>query len=162
MEKKYVFKDVWLKNDATAERDAIAIWSGVGVLPASADPRQRAKELCIAVYDGDELIGISTCTIAYFAPVRQKMAISRMFIVRHRRNERLAIPLTGETFKAMERYALANPNVRLGGLGGVVEVKGILHKPHTAEDMILIGYTQENDPILVRWFDHFALAPGES
>jgi hypothetical protein len=159
MERSYLFKDVWLKNDAEVERDAIAAWTAADALLTNVDPRHRAKELCVVCYDGQEVIGISTCTISYLNPVRQKMVLFRIFIAPNRRQERIAVPLTRHTFEVAERYALANPQLRLGGLGAVVVVEGYLHGPVTAEKLILIGYTQEGHPIIVKWFDHFVLDP---
>jgi hypothetical protein len=98
---EYIYKDVWLKNDAKAEQDAIAAWTAANVLPHGLDPMTRAKELAVVAYDGDTLVAISTCAIEYLKEVRQQMAMFRIFIVRDRRKEGIGIPLTHAMYDAM-------------------------------------------------------------
>ena len=39
----------------------------------------------------------------------------------------------------------------------VVTVKGVLDEPVTKAFMVLIGYTPQDEPLIVRWFDHYKL-----
>jgi hypothetical protein len=162
MADEFSFKDVWFKNDAKAEQDAIAAWTAAKVLPKGVDPIQRAKELLVIAYDGDKVVAISTCEIAYLTEVRQKMAMFRIFVAPDYRKSGVAIPLTHAAFAATERYALANPQQRIGGLGAYVIVSGHMGKPILGAGMWLIGYSKENYPIVVKWFPHFTIDEAEA
>jgi hypothetical protein len=160
MTDKLIFKDVWKKNDSTAERDAIAAWTAAGILPPGVDPKDRIRELCVVAYDGDKLAAISTCEIRMVPHVRQKMAVSRGFILPDFRRGGIGHGLTNAVYESMERYALANPDLRIGGMAGIVVVKINKQEVQTVfEGMIFAGYTVNDEPIMLRWFNHFRI-PG--
>jgi hypothetical protein len=154
---EYTYKDVWLKNDAKAEQDAVAAWTAAKALPRGVDPMTRAKELAVVVHDGDTLVAISTCTIEYLKEVRQKMAMFRIFIVPDRRQEGIGIPLTHAMYDVMGNYSRANLQLRIGGLAAYVVVKGYLDRAILPAGLWLIGYSDENYPIVAKWFTHFEL-----
>jgi hypothetical protein len=157
----FVFKDVWKKNDADAERDVIAAWTAASALPGKVDPAARAKELLIAAYDGDELAAVTTCTIKYQQMLRANMALFRLFIVPGYRRNGLASPMAYHSFEAMRAYSLANPQERIGGLIAYVTTREHLRKPYTpSERLMLIGYSEKGTPIIAKWFDHFELDDG--
>jgi hypothetical protein len=151
------FKDVWLKNDEGVERDVIAAWSRLGVLPADSDPVKRAKELAVVGYKDGNAVAMSSVNIEYLREVRQMMAMFRIFIVPECRKEGIAIPLTHAVFDAMSTYSRNNPHLRIGGLAAFVVVKGHMDKPFTPARLNLIGYSATNHPIIVKWFEHFEL-----
>jgi hypothetical protein len=166
----YTYKDVWRKNDTKAKADAIAAWKAESVLPPGVDPETRAKELAVLAYEGDRLVAIATATIRYLENVRQNMAMFRIFIVADKRREGIAVPLTAELFNAMESYSRQNPELRIGGIGAFIVTRGFLDNPVTNNKLLLIGYSEQNHPIIVKWFDHFdidedaaiARVPGKS
>jgi hypothetical protein len=158
MSGEYTFKNVWLKNDEQAERDAIAAWTTAKVLPRGLDPMTRAKELLIAAYDGNELAAVTTCAITHMPMLRANFAVFRLFIVPGQRRQGIAGPMTHETFEAMREYALANPALRIAGLAAYVTTPEHLRKPYTPhERLMLIGYSDKGTPIIAKWFDHFEL-----
>jgi hypothetical protein len=157
MSDKLIFKDVWKKDNAAAESDALAVWTAEGALPKSADPQRRVKELCVLGYEDGKVVAISTCQISYFEYVRETMAIFRVFIPREFRQRGLVISLTYALHDAMERYALAKPGLRIGGTAAIVVVRGTMDKPVASAGMVLVGYTIDNHPVLVKWFEHFKL-----
>lgn len=154
---KVTHKDVWLKNDAKVEQDAIAAWTAAGILPKSQDPMVRAKEICVAAYEGKNLVAVSTATIEPMPIVRRKMVFFRLFVVPEHRHREIVIPLGLEVHKAAEKYALEHPELNLGGTAAVVIVKGIMNKPITRAHLILAGYSQKNEPLILRWFDHYKM-----
>ena len=154
---KVTHKDVWFKNDAKVEQDAIAAWTAAKVLPPNQDPMQRAKEICVAAYEGKNLVGVSTATIEPMPLVRRKMVYFRLFVVPEHRHREIVIPLGLAVHEAAEKYALAHPELGLGGTAAIVVVNGIMNKPITRAHLILAGYTQKNEPIILRWFDHYKL-----
>ncbi|MBI3675092.1 MAG: hypothetical protein HY243_00550 [Proteobacteria bacterium] len=157
MAHKAVFKNVWMQNDLKVQQDAIAAWSAAGAVSGAFDPQKRVKELCVVGYEGDELVAISTAHLRYLPAVRETMALFRVFVAAGHRQKGLVIPLTYATHDAMSAYAVAHPKLRIGGTAGIVSVHGTMDKPVTNADMVLVGYTPNNDPLLVRWFDHFKL-----
>jgi hypothetical protein len=153
-----VFKNVWLKNDAQAERDIIAAWKAAGIEPKKTDPLARAKELLIAAYEGDELAAVTTCTITHMAMLRANFAVFRLFIVPGQRRQGVASPMTHESFEAMREYSLANPQLRIGGLAAYVTTPEHFRKPYTPlERLMLIAYSEKGTPIIAKWFEHFEL-----
>jgi hypothetical protein len=153
----YTYKDVWRKDDAKAKADAIAAWTAEGALPPGIDPEKRVKELAVLAYESDRLVAISTATIRYLEHVRQNMAIFRIFIVPEKRREGIAVPLTAELFNAMENYSRQNPALRIGGIGAFIVTRGFLDNPVTNNKLVLVGYSEQNYPIIVKWFDHFEI-----
>jgi hypothetical protein len=152
-----IFNKVWQKDDLKAMRDAVSVWSAAGVLGAGIDVNERMRELCVVGYDGDDLVAISTAYVAYLPMVREVMALFRVFVVDEKRKRGLAVPLTFETHEVLRDYARSRPDLRIGGSAGIVIVRGKMHKPVTPARMVLIGYTKNDEPILVRWFDHFQI-----
>jgi hypothetical protein len=47
--------------------------------------------------------------------------------------------------------------MRLGGTVAVVTSTPGIYKPIGSAHMVLIGYTARNEPVTVRWFDHYRL-----
>jgi hypothetical protein len=152
-----IFRDVWRKNDASVERDVIAAWKKEAALPPDVDPKERVKELCVVTCDKDQLAAISTCEIRLVPHVRQQMAVTRSFILPEYRQIGLVRRLTYSLHETMERYALANPNLRIGGTAGIAALNLTRDWPPLFADMSLIAFTKENEPIMLRWFDHFRI-----
>lgn len=157
MSEKPIFKNVWRQKDALVERDAIAAWTAAGVATSAEDLSERAKQLCIAGYQGSELVAISTAFLRYSTVVRENMAFVRVFVAKDHRQKGLVVPLTYASHAALEAFALANPTLKIGGTMGIAAARGTMDKPVTNAEMVLIGYTKDNDPLLARWFDHTRL-----
>lgn len=149
------FRDVWQKNDEQAEADVVALWRRMSVLPADVDATARAKEVCIAAYEGKELVAVSTVTIETMPRVRAKMAFLRVLVSRGNRSQKIVLPLTYAVYQAMERYAQANPEFKIGGTAAVVVAPNTIYKPVGSAEMILVGYTHRDEPLLLRWFDSY-------
>jgi hypothetical protein len=158
-----VLKDVWKKDDAKVEQDAIAAWRAADAMPKGIDPHTRAKELAVAAYDDDALAAVTTCRISYLDEVRQTMAMFRLFVVPGSRRRGIAGPITQRVFEVMQDYSLANPQLRIGGLGAFLVAPGHLKKGYTPhERLMLIGYSRKNHPIIAKWFDHFEIDEAEA
>ena len=59
------FRPAWRRTDPAIERDAELVWRREGLLSVSADVSERLSELCLAGYDGDTLIALTTARILY-------------------------------------------------------------------------------------------------
>jgi hypothetical protein len=149
------FRDVWRKDDKQAEADVVALWNRLGILPKDVDPYQRAKEICVLAYEGGKLLAVTTVTIDMLQVVRTKMAFFRALVDDERRSQKVLVPLTYAMHQAMERYATAHPELKIGGTAAVVSAPNTIYKPIGSAEMILIGYTQRNEPVLLRWFDGY-------
>jgi hypothetical protein len=151
------FKDVWLKNDAAAQADAINLWRDSNAFLPSANPNERAKELCVVAYDESKPIAVATAAIRPLSMVREKMAFLRAFVSPDYRSQKVVVPLTYAAHEALSNYARQNPQLRIGGTAAVVTSKPGIYKPVGSAEMVLIGYTRNEEPVIVRWFDHFRL-----
>jgi hypothetical protein len=149
------FRDVWRKDDKQAEADAIALWQRMRNLPQGVDPYARAKELCVVAYERGKLVAITTVTLDMLQVVRTKMAFFRALVDDERRAQKVLVPLTYALHQAMERYAQAHPELKIGGTAAVVAAPNTIYKPIGSAEMMLIGYTTRNEPVLLRWFDHY-------
>ena len=149
------FRDVWRKDDKQAEADVIALWQRSGVLPKGVDPRQRAKEICVLAYENGALVAVTTVTLDMLQVVRTKMAFFRALVDSEYRSQKVLVPLTYAMHQAMERYAIAHPDLKIGGTAAVVSAPNTIYKPVGSAEMILVGYTTRNEPVLLRWFDHY-------
>ena len=149
------FRDVWRKDDKQAEADAVALWQRMGVLPKGVNADARAKEICVAAYEGNELIAITTATIDMLQVVRTKMAFCRALVSDNHRSQKVVVPLTYAMHQALERYAIASPDLRIGGTVAVVSAPNTIYKPVGSAEMILVGYTSRNEPVLLRWFNSY-------
>ena len=157
MTDNFRFKDVWLRDDAEAMSDAISLWRDSDALPSGANPMDRAKQLCVVAYDGTKPIAVATATIGALSPVREQMAFLRAFVAPDYRSRKVVVPLTYAAHESLSNYARANPKLRIGGTVAIVTSKPGIYKPVGSAEMILIGYTRNDEPIIVRWFDHFRL-----
>ena len=149
------FRDVWRKDDKQVEADVIALWQRMGVLPKGVNPNARAKEICVAAYEGGDLIAVTTVNIEMLQVVRTKMAFFRALVAEDHRAQKVLVPLTYALHQAMERYALAHPELKIGGTAAVVAAPNTIYKPVGAAEMILVGYTGRNEPVLLRWFNSY-------
>lgn len=149
------FRDVWRANDPQAEADAIAMWQRMGNLPQGVNPHARAKELCVVAYENQRLIAITTVTLDMLQVVRTKMAFFRALVDDQHRAQKILVPLTYALHQAMERYAQAHPELKIGGTAAVVAAPNTIYKPIGSAEMILVGYTPRNEPVLLRWFDSY-------
>jgi hypothetical protein len=157
MSDEFEFRDVWRKNDGKAEADIVALWQRLNILPAGVNPLARAKELCVAAYDGDRLAAVTTATIDTLQVVRTRMVFLRALVAPEYRAKKVVVPLTLETHEVLSRYALAYPDQKHGGTVAIVTSNPGIYKPIGSAHMVLIGYTARNEPVTVRWFDHFRL-----
>jgi hypothetical protein len=157
MSDAFEFRNAWRKDDGKVEADAIALWQRLNILPQGVSPQARAKELCVAAYDSDRLAAITTATIDTLQVVRAKMLFLRALVAPEYRSRKVVVPLTLRTHEALSQYALDNPQMRLGGTVAIVTSTPGIYKPVGSADMVLIGYTARNEPVTLRWFDHYRL-----
>lgn len=157
MQDQIAFKDVWLKNDAGAEADAIAAWEAAGDRLGRKTSLERAKMLCIVAYEHGEVAGTVTGEVRYMRRVRENMAFLQAFVVPQYRSQSLIIDLALAFHTAMTRFALEQPQLRIGGIAAQIPKSGAIDKPLGRGGLVLVGYNELNWPVKVRWFDHFRI-----
>ena len=153
-----LYRDVWLNDDAKVRNDALALGRRMPAPSAAVPADFWARGLCVAAYEGGELVSLSAAEIRFSQRLRTNMAFFRVFVAPEHRQRGIVTPLTLETHSVMSRYALAHPEQHIGGTMAIVTAKGIMDEPVTKGRHVLIGYTPRGEPLIVRWFDHYKLS----
>ena len=119
----------WRRKDPAIERDAELFWRKERLLPNDADVSTRLGELCMAGYDGDELIALSTARIRYIDFLGVKLAMVRMATAREKRMNSVGLFLLaadaretrrmvrGQSARGRDGHGDDHPNPRLGLAG---------------------------------------------
>lgn len=151
------YVSAWRRRNPALERDAIAMWTEMKVLPAGVRPEDRAKELCALAYDGDRLVGITTAQIQPYAPVRQRFAWGRILLRPDVEKSGLVVPLTIAMREELREWSVANPAEQVAGFAIVLTAAGYGASPVTAAGLALAGYSPEGHQIRLYWWDHFRI-----
>jgi hypothetical protein len=153
-----VLRPAWQRRDATIESDARALWGRLKNLPENVGLDTRASELCAAAYDGHELLAVSTVVIREVEFVRCRVAMARVSVDPNSRRMRIATQLLVYTRMLLELWAFENPDEQVKGMGTVSQNPEL----NALEDrrmmlrstrLGLVGYTQNNEPMRIAWFD---------
>lgn len=151
------FLPVWRRDNERVMRDAMEMWQAEGALPEGVDPAERARELVIAIYDGETLAG---CLTADFHPMREleeKFAFARSFIRPAWRGARLTDRLMIDGHAELGRWATAHPDEKLAGSAAIYQNPGLGARPVEPSGLTLIGFTGKGLQKRVLWFDHYRL-----
>lgn len=151
------YRNVWLKDDPDAARDTKALGTRVTPPGQKLPPDFWAKNLCVVAYEGKELVALAPAEIRYAQRVRANMAFLRVFVSPPHRKKGVVIPLTFKFHEIMRKYSLDNPDKRIGGIMAIVTAPGIMDEPVTKAFLHLIGYNTRNQPLILRWFEHYRL-----
>jgi hypothetical protein len=148
------YRNVWLRNDPVAVRDAIALETATREnISSGAWP----KNLGVVAYHGAEIIGLALSDIRHSERVRANMAYLRVLVAPKHRARELETPLMLKLHEIMRLHSLAHPEAKIGGTMAIVETVGPLEEPVTKAFMLLAGYTPNDQPLVLRWFDHTKL-----
>jgi hypothetical protein len=149
-------RPAWRRHDEAIERDAVAFWRRLGILPSGVAPEDRAKELVAAAYRDGALIGVSTATLNRIESLRGRFAVIRAATDPAHRRTHVAIALAVASRELLERWAEAHPEEKIAGMAGVVENREIaarLAEPvWPVTGLHLVGHTPEGRQIRVAWF----------
>ncbi|HYJ29958.1 MAG TPA: hypothetical protein VEW25_06415 [Allosphingosinicella sp.] len=162
----YDLRPAWRRGDADIERDAIAFWNRLGILPQGVRPEDRARELVAVAYQGDRLVGVATAALGRIEALKARFAMLRGAVEPEHRRSRLGFDLAVLSRELIETWSRAHPEERVLGLGAIVESPDLAERarrplwPQTR--LNLIGYTPEGRQIRVAWFAHAELDRGQS
>ena len=147
----------WRLNDDAFEREAIAFWATLNLLPPGVDPATRVKELVAIARDGGSIAGVATAVIEELRLLRGRFAMVRCAVAPAYRGSRLASELVASSQPILERWSLDNPAERIQGMGIVLEANlgDKARQPvWPRSGLTLIGYTPQGKQIRVAWFGH--------
>ncbi|MBV9330817.1 MAG: hypothetical protein JOZ55_04620 [Alphaproteobacteria bacterium] len=149
------YRNVWLKDDPEAARGAKALGALVTPPGRKLPPDYWASNLCVVAFEKEEVIALAPGEIRYAGAVRANMAFLRVYVAPTHRQRGVVIPLTIKFYEVMRKYSLDNPDKRIGGIMAVVTVPGIMDEPIGKAFLIVMGYNERGQPLIIRWFDHF-------
>lgn len=151
------YRNVWKKTDADAMHDAEALGSRMPKPSYELPAGFWSKDLAVVAYENQTLVAIVPCEVQFAPRLQCNMAVMRVFVAPEYRKQGVVIPLTMKFHEVIRRYAEDNPDLRIAGTMGQVTVKGVWDEAIGKAAMILIGYTPQGDPLVVRWFEGFKL-----
>lgn len=162
----YQLRPAWRLADSAIERDAIAFWDRLAILPAGVRPGERARELVAVAYQGDRLVGVTTAAPGRIEALRGRFAMLRGAVDPAHRRSRLGFDLLLFSRELLERWSHEHPEEKLLGLGAVIESPDLAERarqPFWPQTRLgLVGYTPEGRQIRVVWFAHARLDEGQS
>lgn len=161
MAEGYDLHPAWRRDNEQFERDAVAFWNRLGILPPAVTPEDRAKELAAVAYKDGKLVAVTTIALARIEEVRARLGMLRGATDPEHRRGHVAWALALFTRDLIERWANEHPEERVGGIGAVVESEDLRGRekqpiwPKTG--LILVGYTAKGLQLRVSWFEDFRL-----
>jgi hypothetical protein len=154
-------RPAWRREDPELERDVIAFWRQLEILPPGVAPEARAKELCCLGYVGGEVVAVSTAVIEVLPFLRARFALLRIAVNPAHRRRHLAVEIAKASRNVLEQWSLEAPQEKVQGMAAVIqaatldELKRLPQWPRSG--LNLVGYTQDGQQIRVAWFDHARL-----
>jgi hypothetical protein len=155
------FVQAWRRDDPRCVADAKAFWRQMGMTDDVAE--QRAGELCVVAYLGENLAGVSTAKPREFEPLKARFVHLRCAVSPAARRKDVAARIIGHTRTVLEAWAADNPDEKLAGMLAVLQSNELREKqrepiwPIYGIDLTLIGYTSRGEQIRVGWFRHARL-----
>jgi hypothetical protein len=161
-----VLRPAWRRNDPAIERDAELFWRKQRLLPPTDDAGERLSELCLAGYDGDTLIALTSARIRYVEFLGVKLAMLRVAIATERRRNRIASFIQAESRELLEQWSAVNPAEEVMGMGTVGQLSADMRKliadtginPPTPAyypggHLSFVGWTGNGEQMRVAWFE---------
>jgi hypothetical protein len=154
-----VARPAWGVNDPVIERDAELFWRKERLLGPADDVGARLKELCMAGYDGDTLVAVTTARIRYIGFLGVKLAMLRVAIATEQRRSRVGTFIQAESRELLEQWSAANPAEEVMGMGTILQVADSGRNPATpayypSSHQSFIGWTANGEQMRVAWFEH--------
>jgi GNAT superfamily N-acetyltransferase len=155
------FRAAWKLDDAQLEADAIDFWSRTGILPRSATPEDRVKELLALAYKDGKAIAVMTAKVGRFDQVRARLAFTRGAVDPEYRRSHIGFVLFFFARDLLVRWGAEHPEERLAGLGSFIESRELAErarKPYgDPTGFGVVGFMPDGRQIRVSWFREFRL-----
>ena len=154
-------RTAWQRGDAGIAADAAAFWGRLGNLPADVTPEQRAREVVLAAYQDDRMVGLVTASMGVFPQVRARLAMLRGAVDPEFRRSHIGAAMLLEARAVLESWSAANPRERLAGLGGILDSPDLLlvqRQPYwQVSSFGVVGFIPDGRQSRVSWFRDFRL-----
>jgi hypothetical protein len=154
----------WRLDDLMIMEDAGTFWRHLRALPPQVSPEERAKELCVVAYVGDQLVGVSTVSLELHPRLRARVGVFRCLVSPEYVHRRLAKRLTDYSRLVLEEWSRENPHERVLGMLFVLESpkfdlleKRPVWRGSNDAHYWLIGFTPKGQQIRLTWFKHARL-----
>jgi hypothetical protein len=158
------FRPAWKRSDAKIEADAIAFWDRLDILPEGVSAAQRAKELVLVAYRGDQIVGVVTAELGILPQVRERLAMLRGAVDPEFRRTHVGFAMLLGARKTLESWSSEHPDERLAGLGAIVESPDLLARQAQPfwplSKFGVVGFLADGRQVRVSWFENFRLGQG--
>jgi hypothetical protein len=148
----------WKKADPALEADVKALWERLAILPAGIDPDLRLDEVVSGAYVDGVLAGVSTAFVRELPFLRGRFAMLRVLVAPEYRLHSVSRLLSDDARKVIEPWAMANQGEAVLGMATVHQADKRNNRRSRpvkrGSKMVLVGYTTDDEKILVAWFDH--------
>jgi hypothetical protein len=160
MDEPPVFRleNVWASGEPAHHAAAMEFWRRHELLPAGVDPRERARQMAVLAWAGEEIAGVASAVIHRMPQVRVRLAMFRCSVAPAYRREGLAAGISIATRDALEAWSRDNPSEAVMGMGCIVQGRDLLLKrtqpywPLTG--LALAGYNARGEQFRIVWFNH--------
>lgn len=154
-------RPAWRREDAELERDVVALWRRLGILPSGVSPEARAKQLCCLSYVDGQAAAVSTATIEMLPFLKSRFAMVRVAVDPAHRRKHLAQQILKSSLQLLEQWSLENPQEKVKGAGAFIQAANLdeLNRLPVwpTSRLSLAGYTVDGEQVRIRWFEHARL-----
>jgi hypothetical protein len=152
------YKSAWRKNDPDIETDVLAFWRANNLIPPTANPAERLRELCTVAYEDGRLIAVSTAKITEVGFVRSLIAMWRCAIAPDRRGQHISTEMGRVSREVLEEWSRDHPEERVMGMGTAIQTANLDEKKKRpiwkASGLVFVGYSAQDQQLRIAWFDH--------
>jgi hypothetical protein len=154
------YRVAWRRDDSQLERDAIAFWRRLGLLPPWIAPEERAKQLCCVAYIAGEVAAVATATIETLPFLRTRAAIYRCATAPEHRDRWLLAQMSMQAFDALHQWAQARPEAGVKGVATILDTpfyaqmkrRPVWRYRREGVELVFVGYTEEGLQLRMAWF----------
>ena len=123
------------------------------------DVSERLTELCMAGYDGERLIALSTARVVFTDFLGVKLVMLRIATAREARQNRLGTYLLASSREHLEAWSAAHPEEEVMGMGTITQTtaydaRGPARAFLRDSRLGFIGFTGNGEHMRVAWFEH--------
>lgn len=148
----------WKRADPQIARDAKALWARLNVLPPAVDADRRVAEIVSAGYVDDQLAALSTAMVRELPFLRQRFAMLRVLVAPEFRLHSISRLIAAHSRDVLEDWSFEHPEEAVMGMATVHQAdlrnQRKSRPVKRGSRMVLAGYTDAGEKILVAWFDH--------
>ena len=162
----FAIETPWRHVDDALAAEIVEFWRRHRALPRGADPRDRARQVCVLARLDGAIMGLSTAYTDDYRPLARRFYFYRMFLDPDLRSTRLvayehagrhafaAIHLVEESYRVLAAWSKSHPDEQVAGMAAVYESPEIGSRGIDFGNLVLIGYDAKGQQMRVAWFPH--------